>query len=84
MLESRRLLAVGSPGGMPALSAINAVPSALGSLSPLVMNAAPKGFTPSEIQKAYSFDQISGDGSGQTIAIIDGGLGVSAKPFNRC
>jgi hypothetical protein len=39
-------------------------------------SAGPVGFTPSQIRHAYSFDQIrlgsvQGDGSGQTIAIVD-------------
>src|SRR6185295_4664940 len=38
--------------------------------------SAPQGLTPTQIRKAYGFDQISfgaiqGDGRGQTIAIID-------------
>jgi len=29
------------------------------------------GFTPSQIRHAYGFDQVSGDGRGQTIAVVD-------------
>jgi subtilase family serine protease len=43
-----------------------------------VTNPAPLGYTPSQIQNAYGFNQITfnngatkGDGSGQTIAIVD-------------
>jgi hypothetical protein len=31
----------------------------------------PVGYTPSQIRHAYGFDKISGDGTGQTVAIID-------------
>ena len=46
------------------------------SFSPALLTAAPTGLTPTQIRHAYGFDQISfgsvqGDGSGQTIAIID-------------
>src|SRR5262249_54295206 len=39
-------------------------------LSPLAA-AGPQGYTPGEIRPAYGLNQVSGDGSGQTIAIID-------------
>ncbi len=44
--------------------------------SPALLTAAPTGLTPTQIRHAYGFDQITfgsvqGDGSGQTIAIID-------------
>jgi hypothetical protein len=31
----------------------------------------PVGYTPGQIRHAYGFDQINGDGTGQTIAIVD-------------
>lgn len=34
-------------------------------------NQAPVGLTPAQVSKAYAFDQLSGNGSGQTIAIVD-------------
>src|SRR5436309_3249665 len=44
---------------------------------PQVTNTVPSGYTPSQIRHAYGFDQISfsngtitGNGSGQTIAIV--------------
>ena len=44
--------------------------------SPALLTAAPTGLTPTQIRHAYGFDQITfgsvqGDGTGQTIAIID-------------
>jgi hypothetical protein len=41
-----------------------------------LLSAGPAGYTPAQIRHAYAFDQISlngvaGDGSGQTIAIVD-------------
>jgi subtilase family serine protease len=34
-------------------------------------SSAPTGLTPTQVRHAYGFDQISGNGSGQTIAIVD-------------
>ncbi len=52
--------------------------SLVDTVEPLVGTASPGGFTPTQIRHAYGFDQISfdggtiqGDGTGQTIAIID-------------
>src|SRR5579871_742594 len=39
--------------------------------SPADQTAAPEGLTPTQIRNAYGFNQIQGDGSGQTIAIVD-------------
>src|SRR3954463_7640945 len=60
-LENRRLLS-GTPGLLmqPAIS-----------LSPSATKSTVMGLTPAQIKKAYGFDQLSGDGSGQTIAIVD-------------
>ncbi len=79
-LEERRLLSV-SPTSDPGVAALaqsgarvyttGASPQATGSSSVV-------GFTPTQIQHAYGFDQIKflngtvqGDGSGQTVAIIE-------------
>src|SRR5262249_17823542 len=70
-LESRTLLS-GSP-----LDGLVATPAGhLGSAA--YYNPYPSGYTPSQISHAYGFDQITfndgtieGDGSGQTIAIVD-------------
>jgi subtilase family serine protease len=35
------------------------------------VTTSPGGYTPAQIRHAYGFDKISGNGSGQTIAIID-------------
>lgn len=32
---------------------------------------SPQGYTPTQVRHAYGFDQVSGNGAGQTIAIID-------------
>ncbi len=42
-------------------------------LGPLVINANPPAgsFTPAQIQQAYQFNQVSDNGSGETIAIVD-------------
>jgi hypothetical protein len=42
----------------------------LGGLVPF-QSASPSGLTPAQIRHAYGLDQITGDGAGQTIAIID-------------
>jgi hypothetical protein len=66
-LERRRLLS--------AAGQIVAVPDI--SLSPLASSASVAGYSPAQIKKAYSLDSITldggvkGDGSGQTIAIVD-------------
>jgi hypothetical protein len=41
-----------------------------GSSTPF-QTAAPSGLTPAQLRHAYGLDQITGDGTGQTIAIID-------------
>jgi hypothetical protein len=66
-LEKRRLLS--------AAGQIVAVPEF--SLSPSASSANVQGYTPAQIKKAYGLDSITlsggvkGDGSGQTIAIVD-------------
>lgn len=69
-LEARQLLSA-TP-----LDLVSAIPAA--HIVPTVTNSTPTGFTPSQIRHAYGFDQITfsngairGDGSGQTIAIVD-------------
>src|SRR5438445_768475 len=32
---------------------------------------SPSGYTPAQVRHAYGFDQIAGNGAGQTIAIVD-------------
>jgi hypothetical protein len=69
-LESRTLLSASVVEGLGATPGWQA--------SPLVSsNGTPTGYTPAQIRHAYGFDQIafssgtlSGDGSGQTIAIV--------------
>src|SRR5258706_10406882 len=40
-------------------------------LAPLASGSSFQGYSPSQIKHAYGFDQISGNGAGQTIAIVD-------------
>ena len=79
-LEVRRLLAV-DVGPFPMQTLGGTQPTAIvyrpnGNAEPLG-SSAPVGFQPAQIKHAYGFDQISfsggivGDGSGQTIAIVD-------------
>ena len=58
-LESRRLLSA-APTAHPHAKLVS--PPAGGSID---------GFTPSQIRHAYGFDAAPGDGTGQTIAIVD-------------
>jgi subtilase family serine protease len=69
-LEVRAVLSASS------LELISAVPAA--HVLPAVTNTSPVGFNPTQIRHAYGFDHIAfsngavkGDGSGQTIAIVD-------------
>ena len=70
LLESRTLLSAVS-----ATDAWVAEPLSVASLAG-VTNTTPRGYTPSQISRAYGFDQIwfsrdnKGDGAGQTIAIV--------------
>src|SRR3954454_15771748 len=77
-LENRQLLsATGDVVMQPAFSAesFTLQPSAVG--TPSAVNSTVRGYTPAQIKKAYGFDQLTlangvvGDGSGQTIAIVD-------------
>src|SRR6476619_7159366 len=35
------------------------------------ISASPSGYSVAQIRHAYGFDQVAGDGTGQTIAIVD-------------
>jgi len=70
LLEHRRLLSASIEHGDAVLPNSHVVPGVVGT--------APAGFTPAQIRRAYGFDRvvfgdgtIAGDGTGQTIAIID-------------
>jgi hypothetical protein len=71
-LEGRRLLSAALVDQIVAVPQLTLEPAASGSTSSSVA-----GYSPQQIQHAYGFDQISlangikGDGSGQTIAIVD-------------
>jgi len=68
-LELRQLLSVGQ-----ALSGVVAQPAI--QAAPLFSSASPAGLSPSQVNSAYGLNQINfgnvtGNGAGQTIAIID-------------
>lgn len=86
-LEARTLLSASIPNSivsspqavlsLPAQASLSATPQAHSGGSG-VTNPTPFGYSPSQIQNAYGFNKISfnngaikGDGSGQTIAIVD-------------
>ena len=83
LLEDLQLLSAASPLNAVAaplvtvVSAAAATPSA-SQATPLVTNVSPIGHTPAQIAQAYGFNQVSfdngaiqGNGTGQTIAIVD-------------
>ena len=70
-LEHRQLLSVGQTAGP-----LNPVVQPAISLAPLATAASPTGLSPSEVPTAYGVNQINfgsvtGNGAGQTIAIVD-------------
>src|SRR6185312_16472429 len=69
-LEERHLLSTSDPFAQPTL--------VLDSIEPLSGTSSPGGITPSQMQQAYGFGQVTfsggtvqGDGTGQTVAIVD-------------
>jgi hypothetical protein len=70
-LELRSLLSTANPAALAALNSMTAMPAVASGAKPLAMAASPQGFTPAQIRAAYGFDGITGDGAGQTIAIVD-------------
>jgi subtilase family serine protease len=60
LLESRQLLSAVPTVAHPHLK-----------VQPLAASSIFQGYTPSQIRHAYGFDQVAGDGAGQTIAIVD-------------
>lgn len=66
-LESRRVLSTTSD-----LAGLVASPATGSVIGPYATSQPPSSlYSPALIRKAYGFDQIKGDGSGQTIAIVD-------------
>ena len=71
-LEGRRLLSAALVDQIVAVPQFTLDPAASGSTSSSI-----SGYSPQQVQHAYRFDQINlvngikGDGSGQTIAIVD-------------
>ncbi len=78
-LEERQLLSTMSEVGPVALVPVSVqIMRPVSQITPLVSNPTPysSSYTPSQIQTAYGFSKISfggvkGDGTGQTIAIVD-------------
>jgi subtilase family serine protease len=71
-LESRQLLSsTADVIFKPALqfSALDTTTTSSGTST--TVNTTVSGYSPDQIRKAYGFDQITGDGTGQTIAIVD-------------
>jgi subtilase family serine protease len=62
-LETRCLLSAAALTGGWAHPLYNA--------TPLGHGGGPSGYTPAQVKHAYGFDQITNNGSGQTIAIVD-------------
>ena len=76
VLEPRTLLTgsalVAATATIPFDSIATATPPLLGLASPGGSGAPPGGaLTPEQIRAAYGIDQLSQDGAGQTIAIVD-------------
>jgi hypothetical protein len=67
-LETRNLF---SAGGMAGLGDIFAAPDRGGLGRITNQFPLPTSYTPAQISHAYGFDQIQGNGAGQTIAIVD-------------
>src|SRR5947209_4811195 len=61
LLESRQLLS----------AAVDPVVTPNLTVTSLATKSAFAGYTPAQIKQAYGFNAISGDGTGQTIAIVD-------------
>jgi hypothetical protein len=70
-LELRSLLSTANPAALAGLNSMMATPAVMSGANPLAMASSPQGFTPAQIRAAYGFDGITGDGTGQTIAIVD-------------
>ena len=102
-LESRQLLSVTAPAWLdvpeyrhaaevapahPLAKHIGrAHPMDLGEVTPLISPPSAYSLTPAQVKAAYGFDQITGDGTGQTIAIVDAydapGIYTDANIFDR-
>src|SRR5438034_9479873 len=75
-LETRRHLSASDCAGNGAVEQLDAAPAL--HIKPAVTNTTPIGYTPAQVRHGYGFDNITfaggtvqGDGSGQTIAIVD-------------
>ncbi len=75
-LEHRQLLSVGQSLVTPNVPVHDPVVQPAVSISPLFSSTSPTGLSPSQVRNAYGLNQINfgsvtGNGAGQTIAIID-------------
>ena len=89
-LETRQLLSTGSIG----TNQVIVQPSVAANPTPLISSLYPSGLSPSEVRQAYGVNQvtfangkIAGNGSGQTIAIVeaynDPNISGDLKQFDR-
>ena len=85
-VEGRLLLSGGSPNMTPfALSLGPARATPLPNASTPEGTSSPGAYTPAQFQQAYGFNQtqfdygVQGDGTGQTIAIVDAYIPYAAK-----
>jgi hypothetical protein len=75
-LEHRQLLSVGQSVATASAALHNPVVQPTVSISPLFASSSPTGLTPAQVSNAYGLNQVNfggvtGNGAGQTIAIID-------------
>jgi len=68
-LESRQLLSSTTDVLFKPALQFTAQDTSTSSSTPI--NTTVTGYSPTQIRKAYGFDQLSADGAGQTIAIVD-------------
>jgi hypothetical protein len=75
-LEHRQLLSVGQSVATASVPVHNPVVQPTVSISPLITSSSPTGLSPAQVSNAYGLNQVNfgsvtGNGAGQTIAIID-------------
>jgi subtilase family serine protease len=75
-LEHRQLLSVGQSAATASAPLHNLVAQPAVAVTPLFTSSSPTGLSPSQVSNAYGLNQINfgsvtGNGAGQTIAIID-------------
>src|SRR5262249_31362960 len=70
-LELRSLLSTAGSTLPASLQGITASPAVELGAKPLATNWIARGYSPAQIRAAYGFNSIKGDGTGETIAIVD-------------